>query len=67
MIFMFTNIYSSIGIGDNAVGFSNILLAMCGYPLREKKLNFRTMEIANYQNKREQLYSYSRFMSWTPI
>ena len=33
---MFTNIYSSIGIGDNAVGFSNILLAMCGYTLREK-------------------------------
>ena len=67
MIFMFTNMYSSIRIGDNAVGFSNILLAMCGYPLREKKFNIRTMEIANYQNKREQLYSCSRFMSWPPI
>ena len=67
MNFMFMNIHSSIGKWDNAVGFSNILLRICGYPLREKKLNFRTMEIANYQNKREQLYSHSRFVSWPPI
>ena len=67
MNFMFINIYSIIGIGDNAICFSNILLGMCGYPLREKKFNFRTMEIANYQHKRDQLCSYSRFVSWPPI
>ena len=64
---MFINIYFSISSGNNVVSFPNILLGMCGYPLREKKLNFRTMEIANYQNKREQLYSHSRFVSWPPI